>query len=264
MARRAKTGAALELFACDYDAKIDAGRVATVWSPEAGARELLLAAATDASSMRPQLRCASAAARHGRCRLGTIRSRTQSSSAPPPSYLARGEGHASSYAASSALCLTNTDWQLILECPVPLLLVKRRAIAAVTTVLIAAVDPLHVHDKPAALDNAIYEFAAELCQAAGGALHLVHASAPPLGIEPAPSSSARRNSTAEPLRSSSRPTPLPATAFTCSKACRTIVSAAVATARGFPGDGCRRQARRQKVMIGSTAARVLDRLPCDS
>ena len=37
-----RTGAALQLFACDYDANIDARRVATVWIPEAGAREQLL------------------------------------------------------------------------------------------------------------------------------------------------------------------------------------------------------------------------------
>src|SRR5688572_29119337 len=37
-----RTGASLELFACDYDANIDAGRVATVWIPDAGAREQLL------------------------------------------------------------------------------------------------------------------------------------------------------------------------------------------------------------------------------
>lgn len=37
-----RVGAALELFACDYDPEIDAGRVGTVWIPEAGTREHLL------------------------------------------------------------------------------------------------------------------------------------------------------------------------------------------------------------------------------
>jgi hypothetical protein len=30
--------------------------------------------------------------------------------------------------------------------------------------VLAAVDPLHVHDKPAALDGAIYKFAATLAE----------------------------------------------------------------------------------------------------
>ena len=37
-----RVGAQLELFACDYDAEIDSGRVATVSIPDAGMREQLL------------------------------------------------------------------------------------------------------------------------------------------------------------------------------------------------------------------------------
>ena len=37
-----KTGAALELFACDYDGDIDSGLIATVWAPKPGAREQIL------------------------------------------------------------------------------------------------------------------------------------------------------------------------------------------------------------------------------
>src|SRR5690606_26044705 len=69
--------------------------------------------------------------------------------------------------------LSNTDWNLIRSCPAPLLLVKPRAIAATPTVL-AAVDPLHEHDKPAELDRAILSFAKELTQVLGGSLHVLH------------------------------------------------------------------------------------------
>src|SRR5690606_31109198 len=50
--------------------------------------------------------------------------------------------------------LSNTDWNLIRSCPAPLLLVKPRPVASPPTVL-AAVDPVHEHDKPAELDRAI-------------------------------------------------------------------------------------------------------------
>ena len=59
--------------------------------------------------------------------------------------------------------LTNVDWLLIRKCPVPLLLVKDRKLAAEPVVL-AAVDPTNEHDKPAALDERIYTFAAELAR----------------------------------------------------------------------------------------------------
>src|SRR5690606_21706366 len=70
--------------------------------------------------------------------------------------------------------LSNTDWNLIRSCPVPLLLVKPREIGAKPNVL-AAVDPLHERDKPADLDRAILAFAGELARAAGGRLHVLHA-----------------------------------------------------------------------------------------
>src|SRR5690606_9689839 len=69
--------------------------------------------------------------------------------------------------------LSNTDWSLIRSCPAPLLLAKPRDVAAVPTVL-AAVDPMHGHDKPAELDHAILSFSKELTTAIGGQLHVLH------------------------------------------------------------------------------------------
>jgi len=48
--------------------------------------------------------------------------------------------------------LTNTDWQLIRGCPVPLLLTKPQAWAQAPKIC-AAVDPGHVNDKPAVLER---------------------------------------------------------------------------------------------------------------
>lgn len=69
--------------------------------------------------------------------------------------------------------ITNTDWQLIRACPVPLLLTKPTAWASSLRVF-AAVDPGHVNDKPAVLDNRIMDYAAVMSKRLGGELHLVH------------------------------------------------------------------------------------------
>ena len=68
---------------------------------------------------------------------------------------------------------TNTDWHLIRACPVPLLLTKP-APWATTPRVVAAVDPGHVNDKPASLDDRIMDYAALLSQRLGGELHLLH------------------------------------------------------------------------------------------
>lgn len=69
--------------------------------------------------------------------------------------------------------LSNTDWSLIRECPAPLLLVKPRPLSGEPTVL-AAVDPMHDRDKPAELDRRILSAAKDLCAIAGAKLEVVH------------------------------------------------------------------------------------------
>ncbi len=69
---------------------------------------------------------------------------------------------------------TNTDWELIRACPVPLLLVKLRPWTDPPKVL-AAIDPGHAHDKPAALDHRILRQASLICTHLQGELHVVHA-----------------------------------------------------------------------------------------
>ena len=67
-------------------------------------------------------------------------------------------------AAPSAIkraLFSNTDWSLIHSCSAPLLLVKPRQFATAPRIL-AAVDPLHAHAKPAELDHAILALATEL------------------------------------------------------------------------------------------------------
>ena len=68
---------------------------------------------------------------------------------------------------------SNTDWNLIRQSPIPLLLVKPRPSEKVPRV-VAAVDPLHPRDQAASLDNRIVTYAKELAEAIGGETHLMH------------------------------------------------------------------------------------------
>jgi universal stress protein E len=69
---------------------------------------------------------------------------------------------------------SNTDWNLIRECPVPLWLVKQRQMRS-QPCFVAAIDPVHERDKPAELDHEIVSIGAELSAALGGRLELFHA-----------------------------------------------------------------------------------------
>lgn len=73
--------------------------------------------------------------------------------------------------------ITNTDWQLIRGCPVPLLLTKPSGWHDAPLIL-AAVDPEHVNDKPAVLDHRILDWSQLLSSRLGGSLHLLHAYMP--------------------------------------------------------------------------------------
>lgn len=79
------------------------------------------------------------------------------------------------HGALSRALFTHTDWQLIRTCPCPLWLVKPTPAVGAGQCILAAVDPLHEHDKPAALDNKILEEARELSITFGGDMHVVHA-----------------------------------------------------------------------------------------
>ncbi len=77
------------------------------------------------------------------------------------------------HSASHQSIFSNVDWSLMRRCPQPLLLTKSRTIGATPTIL-AAVDPVHSHDKPADLDQAIVTAAQEVAEAVDGDLHVFH------------------------------------------------------------------------------------------
>ncbi|MDZ7643070.1 MAG: universal stress protein [Woeseiaceae bacterium] len=80
--------------------------------------------------------------------------------------------------------LSNEDWNLIRTCP-GLLWIVRRDDMPKRVRLIAAVDPLHQHDKPAALDEAILKAGGAIAGATGSELHAFHAFDPRIAMSTA-------------------------------------------------------------------------------
>ena len=77
--------------------------------------------------------------------------------------------------------LTNTDWNLIRTCPIPLWLVKPQDIAE-SPVFVAAIDPMHQNDKPAALDDEILHVAKDISAKVHGQVHAFHAYDPRIAV----------------------------------------------------------------------------------
>jgi universal stress protein E len=172
---------------------------------------------------------------------------------------------------------SNTDWNLIRRCPVPLLLVKPRQLANVPRIL-AAVDPLHEFDKPAELDHAILALAKELAVALQGKLDVFHA------LDPAPAIAAAAGSIASPIAVPVREL-TEALELSHKAALSTLLQdysidreavhlhqgvaaeQLLALSRKLPADivvmGAVSRSGMKRVFIGNTAERVLDRLPCD-
>ncbi|HSP31992.1 MAG TPA: universal stress protein [Halomonas sp.] len=70
------------------------------------------------------------------------------------------------------LLLSNSDWDLIRHCEVPVWLVKKAGDQL--TKLAVSVDPLHEADKPAALDLKLIACGRSLAEHVGAELHLLH------------------------------------------------------------------------------------------
>ncbi len=77
--------------------------------------------------------------------------------------------------------LSHTDWSLIRTCPVPLWLVKPGD-GMEAPVFLAAVDPMHQHDKPAALDDEILKVSKQLAGALDGTTYAFHSYDPQIAV----------------------------------------------------------------------------------
>jgi universal stress protein E len=78
----------------------------------------------------------------------------------------------------------SVDWELVRTCPCALLIVRSRGRRRGGSVL-AAIDPLHTHDKPARLDREILRHALKLSRLLESTLHVTHSWLPLSLILPA-------------------------------------------------------------------------------
>jgi universal stress protein E len=174
--------------------------------------------------------------------------------------------------------LTNTDWELIRACPVPLLLTTPTPWGPVITIC-AAVDPGHKNDRPLLLDHSVLEEASAFAQRLQGELHVLHAYLP-LSVVAAVSGGPT------PITMDLSPQTLAVEHEIVSKRLQPLLSRYEVAAEnvhlelGGSADVICRLADRlgadivamgavsrsgvKRVFIGSTAEDVLERLPCDA
>jgi universal stress protein E len=248
----------LELFACEWDPDVESGRV------DAAARDRLLA------QRRRFLEELAAPLKQRGVAVGVdvvwdhpFDAAILKKAAAHDYWLVAKDTHHHNLAQRTLL--TNVDWHLIRTCPAPLLLVKDRKLATEPVVL-AAVDPLNEHDKPAALDERIYTFAAELARTLRGELHVVHSYGTPLGAELPPGAvkliadehrAAMKRFLDTHAALEGQPHLYEGVAHEC------LQQAAKEHAADFVVMGAVARRGLKRLFIGSTAERVLDRLPCD-
>lgn len=182
------------------------------------------------------------------------------------------ERHAGRHIVAGFLHLT--DWELLRLAPQPVLLVKRPRPYRRPLVL-AALDPDHRYAKPARLDREILQVAALLAGALRGTLHAVHAYSPlPLTAytrgtlsEDILADMQRRSkrAAAEKLERLARPVGIAPTRrhLIARHPSDAIEQVAAQTRSALVVMGALARSGLRSLLIGNTAEKVLDQLPCD-
>ena len=85
------------------------------------------------------------------------------------------------HSAAQRSIFVDTDWQILRSCVYPLWLVKPHEMHDELRI-VASVDPTHSHDKPAALDQVIVNASRDVAQRANGDVHLLHTYNRMLGV----------------------------------------------------------------------------------
>ena len=170
--------------------------------------------------------------------------------------------------------LSYTDWDLLRHAAVPVLLIKSATPYRHPTVL-AAVDPQHLHAKPARLDDEILAIASTWSAALRGRLHVVHAYSPPLLVDGGAGIAAAGIAT-DLIAGAEHNAARLLTELLDAKRLKPVTthlanappSAAIpATAQQIGAKlvvmGAVSRSALKRVFIGNTAEQVLDALPCD-
>lgn len=178
--------------------------------------------------------------------------------------------------ALARFLLAQTDFELIRDCPIPLLIVKG-SLAWRSPRILAALDPFHENDYTRALDSEIIRAAADMAVAAHGSVHGAHVYRPlasfALGVGKAPATpnallaqelaheASARNSFHEYL--SELGIPKARAHLACGDPVKELPVLARAVRAGLLVMGAVSRSALKRIFIGSTAEHVLDRLRCD-
>ena len=167
-----------------------------------------------------------------------------------------------------------TDWELLRTCPVPVLIVKSPRMWQRPRVL-AAIDPLHAFAKPAGLDDAVLEAAAQVSAALQGSLHAMHAythlpntTTQIIGTSASVVSkiaAATEAQAKQAFERALRKTRIPRSRrhLRLGPAVEAIPRTARALRAGIVVMGAVSRSGLRRVVIGNTAERILGDLPCD-
>jgi universal stress protein E len=174
--------------------------------------------------------------------------------------------------------LTNTDWQLIRGCPVPLLLTKPKPWKPAMKIC-AAVDPGHKNDRPLQLDHSVLDQASTFAQRLQGELHVLHAYLPlsvvaavsagpaPMAVDLSPERRTLEHQIVsqqlQPLLSRYR-VPVQNLHLELGGSADVICRLAAQLDADITAMGAVSRSGVKRVFIGSTAEDVLERLPCDA
>ncbi len=182
--------------------------------------------------------------------------------------------HAGAHVLPSLLRLT--DWELVRQSPVPLLLVKTTRSYRKPAVLVA-LDPQHAFAKPLKLDSKLLQTADVLSRSLHGPVHAVHAYVPvPAGVMPpdvmALSGYALRQIEQQSKRTAEaaferalKGSAIPATRrhLIPRHPIDAILQAARASRSAIVVMGAVSRSGLKRLLIGNTAERILDELRCD-
>lgn len=270
-----RSGATLELFVCDFDPSLSGRPFADSARLRALRDEFMAERLEFLDELADEIRSGGLPVEthvhwDNPVHRGVLR-RVQESS---PDLVVKDTHH---HSAIRRTLFTNTDWNLIRSCPVPLLLAKPREWPARPRIL-AALDPEHVGDAAATLDHAIMEGAQLLASRLDGEAHVVHAFFPaallaavmgtgalPLaaGVDPADVVERERERIGAVIAAVAHEIPPGRVHLEQGNATDVLLR----VAHSLPADllvmGAVSRSRLQQLFVGSTAELVLDRLPCD-
>lgn len=191
-----------------------------------------------------------------------------------PDYVVKGTHY---HSPSERATLSHVDWDLIRELDYPLWIVKPGDWAE-APVIIAAVDPVHAHDKPAHLDNRIIDRAHSIADTYGGRMLVVHTfqsldeigfratwafKPKKLPVEDLNQKIHDEHDRALRILGETRNLPKDSLHLIPGRAHEVLPAFARQHGASLVVMGALARSKLKQRIVGSTAARVLDHMPCD-